>query len=404
MSINCISLGVISKYMFLVFLDSFVYICSFALESNSKILYKESYHPFVYLIIYSFSLCLSFSLLLINKICSKRKNNKVNHLISQENNPHFSNSVNIKRVSKKEKFLWFLLVSFIDFIVIFINLVLGISLILLNSMFFGILFLSLFSYKILKYKLYKHHYLSIIIILISFLIAIITYFYHSKAEPIDYLIVSLLGIIDTALYSLELTIDKYLIFSKYINSFEILFFQGIIELILGVISLTITTKFDFIDNFFDYYNKLDKKEVIILISLIINNFIYYPIALKIIDIFSPFFVLFIPLISLIIMIIISFAGIAFSINYSTIVDLFLFFLSFIFFLIFTEIIELNCLGLSYMTKRNIESRAKLDSIVEGDEIVRSDTEIGLEGYIIELNEFKQEEKITLNNNESSKED
>ena len=46
----------------------------------------------------------------------------------------------------------------------------------------------------------------------------------------------LLGLVTALLYSLELTIDKYLMFSKYINSYEIIFFQGIIELILGVIS------------------------------------------------------------------------------------------------------------------------------------------------------------------------
>ena len=401
MSIKCISLGQINKYMFLVLLDSIIYDCLGYFESKSKISQEENSHPIIYQIIYSFGLCLSISLLLIKKTFSKRKTNTI---ISQENNPYLYNLTKIKRVSKKEKLLWILLVSFIDFIVFFINLKVGKTKIFIISLIFGVLSLSLFSYKILRYKLFKHHYLSIIIISISFLIGLIMIFILEKNKIIDFLILAALCIVSTTLYSLELTIDKYLIFSKYINSFEILFFQGIIELIIGVISLTITTKYDFIDNFLDYYNEIDNNEFIFLILLIIFNFIYYSLVISIIDIFSPFFILFIPLLSITIIQIASIFGISFNFNYSTIYLIIIFILDFIMLLIFTEIIELNCFGLSYMTKRNIELRAQLDSITEGDEIVRTDTEIGVQGYIIELSGVKEEEKLMSNNNEYSKED
>ena len=401
MFIKCISLGQINKYMFLVLLDSIIYDCLGYFEWKSKISQEESSHPIIYQIIYSFGLCLSISLLLIKKTFSKRKTNTI---ISQENNPYLYNLTKIKRVSKKEKILWILLVSFIDFIVFFINLKVGKTKIFIISLIFGVLSLSLFSYKILRYKLFKHHYLSIIIISISFLIGLIMIFILEKNKLIDNLILAALCIVSTTLYSLELTIDKYLIFSKYINSFEILFFQGIIELIIGVISLTITTKYDFIDNFLDYYNEIDNNEFIFLILLIIFNFIYYSLVISIIDIFSPFFILFIPLLSITIILIASIFGISFNFNYTTIYLIIIFILDFIMLLIFTEIIELNCFGLSYMTKRNIELRAQLDSITEGDEIVRTDTEIGVQGYIIELNSVKEEEKLMSNNNEYSKED
>ena len=401
MFIKCISLGQINKYMFLVLLDSIIYDCLGYFEWKSKISQEENSHPIIYQIIYSFGLCLSISLLLIKKAFSKRKTNTI---ISQENNPYLYNLTKIKRVSKKEKILWILLVSFIDFIVFFINLKVGKTKIFIISLIFGVLSLSLFSYKILRYKLFKHHYLSIIIISISFLIGLIMIFILEKNKIIDNLILAALCIVSTTLYSLELTIDKYLIFSKYINSFEILFFQGIIELIIGVISLTITTKYDFIDNFLDYYNEIDNNEFIFLILLIIFNFIYYSLVISIIDIFSPFFILFIPLLSITIIQIASIFGISFNFNYSTIYLIIIFILDFIMLLIFTEIIELNCFGLSYMTKRNIELRAQLDSITEGDEIVRTDTEIGVQGYIIELNSVKEEEKLMSNNNEYSKED
>ena len=213
-----------------------------------------------------------------------------------------------------------------------------------------------------------------------------------------FFILFLIGIATTAFYSLELTIDKYLIFSKYINSYEILSFQGIIELILGVLSLIITTKYNFIDNFWDYYNKLDENEVIILILLILSNFINYSLIIIIIDILSPFYIILIFLISLLIIFL-------FRQDFSPLSIIFIlliFFYSFVT-LIFTEIIELNCFGLSYMTKRNIELRAHLDSIIEEGDKERNDSEIGLQGYIVELNDDMQEEKLLPNDIESSKE-
>ena len=58
-------------------------------------------------------------------------------------------------------------------------------------------------------------------------------------------------------------------------------------------------------------------------------------------------------------------------------------------LIFIEIIELNFCGLSYMTKKNIELRAKLDSALE----VNDDEKGGIdyEGYLLSLKDDKLKE-------------
>ena len=68
-------------------------------------------------------------------------------------------------------------------------------------------------------------------------------------------------------------------------------------------------------------------------------------------------------------------------------------------LIFIEIIQLNFCGLSTMTKKNIEERAKLDAILnddnddledniednkEGNDKVKADKRISLKEYSIEL--------------------
>ena len=106
MSIKCISLGQINKYIFLVLLAPIIYFCILIIESNSKYFKssaQKNKYPIVYLIIYSFGLCLSIILLLINKIYSKSKKSKT---FSQENIQYLSNLTRIKRVSKKEKYLW----------------------------------------------------------------------------------------------------------------------------------------------------------------------------------------------------------------------------------------------------------------------------------------------------------
>ena len=76
-------------------------------------------------------------------------------------------STHNKKITKNEKFLWILLCSVLDFIVSLIcvyNSIVEDDYIVLWPT--NILLLSLFVYLLLKMKLYKHHYLSIIIITI----------------------------------------------------------------------------------------------------------------------------------------------------------------------------------------------------------------------------------------------
>ena len=72
---------------------------------------------------------------------------------------------------------------------------------------------------------------------------------------------------------------------KFIKSYEILFFQGLI----GIITLIITTKiYETFDSFNEYINDLDGAEIGIFIGLMFTNFITYLIYYIIIDIFTPF--------------------------------------------------------------------------------------------------------------------
>ena len=134
-------------------------------------------------------------------------------------------------------------------------------------------------------------------------------------------------------------------------------FQGIIESILGIITLIIMTKYDYIDNYWKFIEKLNKKEIIIIILIILGRFLFHSMIMIIIDIFSPFYVFLVFVIGEI-----TFFSVSMKNDPIIIISSIIFFsVSLFTILVFIELIELNCFGLSYMTKKNIVLRARLDS-------------------------------------------
>ena len=113
------------------------------------------------------------------------------------------------------------------------------------------------------------------------------------------------------------------------------------------------------------------------------------------DIFSPFYILLVDNVQDIIDCFYTLN----EMNLSTIISSIVFLIIYIFMvLVFIELIELNFLGLSKMTKRNIELRAKLESMeaIEFDINDFSDaddkTDTIIEGYVI-----YDENGVELNN-------
>ena len=138
---------------------------------------------------------------------------------------------------------------------------------------------------------------------------------------------------------------------KYINPYEIMFFQGLFESIFSIIFLAITTKFGFIDNFFHFIDNIDNKEIGIIVAWIVAYFIYMLIFYKTIEIFNQFYLYFSILISEYIVFFIEIS------NYEVwqiIVSVFLMVICSFMILVFVEIIELNFCGISDMIKKNIE--------------------------------------------------
>ena len=249
-----ISFGHINLYFLLIPLGALFRAAKELIISNSTKFGetdKEKQHPIIITINYASGLCLSFIFFIIYKICNKRK--KISKIFLFEKIMYKSTSN--KKITKKEKFLWILLGSVIDFIA---NVIYAYNWLddeddYLLYWSTNIIFLALFSYLLLKMKLYKHHYLSVgTIFIIGIADNFISGYFDKDKIKQNYKGYIIYFIVESTFNSLYV-FNKFIMVNKFIKSYVILFFQGIIELVLGIISLVITTKyFKNFDNFFLY--------------------------------------------------------------------------------------------------------------------------------------------------------
>ena len=179
---------------------------------------------------------------------------------------------------------------------------------------------------------------------------------------------------------------------KNIISYEIIFAEGLIMVVFCIVTLIITTKLGVIDNFFDFINGVDQTEIYVFISLTLIQFILYSIEIIVINMFSPTHILLIYIIKDFLIVFIYLDDklplilyVVFRIGISCCI---------LMILVFTEIVELNFLGLSKMTKKNIELRARLDSVLElnitEDDISEND-KINYEEYYLYVDKIKPTE-------------
>ena len=400
---NIISFGHINLYILIILLGAIFNTAKYLITNKSKKLGEddpkkpESQHPVIITINYAMGLCLSFIFFIIYKIRNKR--NKTTNIFLLDNIINKSNIY--KEVTKKEKFLWILLGSIIDFIANIINSYNWVK--KDNYLCYwpsNILLMSLFSYLLLKMKLYKHHFLSIIIII---LISVAHTFFSGNLS-LDTLKENYKGYIiyffTEGTFNILYVLYKFFMIKKSIKSYGILFFQGLIELILGIIVLAITTKYcPELDSLFIFIEGIDGKEIFRFVSLIFINFITFLTIFIILDIFTAFHIFLLNIIS---EIIICLAEGIFNSNFYIMIIVYSIFLIISVFvvLVFIEIIHLNFCGLSYMTKKNIEERARLDSMLNDDNdddekndyIIKNndDETINLGEYSLELQEVNNE--------------
>ena len=397
-----ISFGKINKKFFiLMIIGTIIY----ALLDHLKTILKfsdENKHPIIFTISFSLAKCL-FSIILFFFLKFKKNSAaNINFTILEKKGRKLE-------VSKRQKFLWILLVSYINFTsnILYSIFCLDVNYLNdINTWLVDILSLALFSRFILKKKLYRHHFLSIIIfipfIALDFTFDMMSYngaFIRSLVNNLTHIIINLTYV----LY-------KYFMLVKCINYYEILTYEGIIELFLGIVTIIITTYIGYIDNFLDFIYDIDKIQIIYLIIFIFLQFFYYLIIVKIIDIFTAFhtflFSLFSELLfsflNLILYNTISFSLLNKSIKkplYAYILNVILISTCNFAIMVYLEWIELNFCNLSGKIKKNLEIRAQKEFKYEIG-YSYSDDSISIKGYSLDV--FKDEEEdeaVTFENDE-----
>jgi len=222
-----------------------------------------------------------------------------------------------------------------------------------NFWIFEIIFTCIFYYLIFKIKLYKHHYLSIVIIILTGLIIDLS-FKNLQNDIIDNWPFLLLRLLREILFSLREVIDKYIMEKKFCSIYELSMYNGLINLILlGIFSILNYYYFS-IDNFEEYFNNFNGIELLVLIGMMITQFGLYICSLFTSKNNTPCHVF----------IIYIFGQLAYYTDFSTNSIIFIICLIFILFisLIFNEIIEIKCFGLEENTRNNIAKRAKIEEL------------------------------------------
>ena len=253
-----------------------------------------------------------------------------------------------------------------------------------NSWYLYILITSAFYYIIFKIKLFKHHYLSIIIIILSGIIIDLV-LGNLQNDFLNHFFLLLISILRIILLSFYYVIVKYTIEKKFVSVYEIIFFIGIINFVMFIIFAIFDYFFFDIDDYEKYFTNFNGIELLVALGVMITQ-LGMDICITITDKNES------PCHIFIIFVFGQLAYYFFNLNEYLVIVIICLILMLFFTLVFNEIIEINLWGLSLNTKRNIINRAQSD----GDEtfIVKSET--------IEENNEKDdnaENLIELKNNE-----
>ena len=287
---------------------------------------------------------------LILKYRSKNK-----HKLESIKNNDLEDMEDIPTITQKDitkgKLLYIFLYNFIDFvqgIIIMYSIELKSNYWILN-----IFIASVFYYLIFKIKLYKHHYLSMILIIVIGIILDLV------LENLQYDIVNelkfvLLRLLSEILFSLNFVLIKYLFEKKFCSIYEISLSNGIINTSLYIILAIFDHYFFKLDNFGEYFEKFNIHELLVMIGLMITQLGLNLCILIINKTNTPCHIF----------IIYVFGQFAYYVDFSKISIIIIICLLLILFmsLIFNEIIEINWFGFEKNTNKNIIKRARMESV------------------------------------------
>ena len=339
---------------------------------------KYNKHPLIIGFNAGIGMSLSIIPLLIVKAKSRRdkkndksKVNQTQTLIGTNTASSWGDLSYLEKYDKKklriQKYLILLACAFLDFAQKFLSFFLK-SLIINNIWMFNIIFISIFDYCILRAKLYKHQYIScIIIVLLGIAATVIGLLGETGNIPLKLFLC--IGI--EIMYSLAIVLAKFLMDYRSCTPYEVTFYEWIFALIVNSILLAIFTNKPITDE----DGKLSK-----LLKLTIYNekiyidhfiaafkdmkvgqaflFILSALGRLISNLFGHIVVKHYTSSHIILVLILGEIGLAFKEKHEwkEIVQFVLFVIALFILLIFTEIIEINACDLEKNTRKNIQLR------------------------------------------------
>ena len=186
-----------------------------------------------------------------------------------------------------------------------------------------------------------------------------------------------LNFLNNILFSFNTVLKKYILEKTYCNAPELVSYEGIISFVLFIITLVISTIYEmkntnckyilydgkcFFDNFYAYYEGINKKEIFIFILVFIYYSLYYFFfyaTLKELSIFHIFLILIFED-KILYDIFLKYNEITKNDKWKLYVNIIIFFVLLFMLFVFTEIIEIYCFGMAKNSRRNILQRGACD--------------------------------------------
>ena len=262
-----------------------------------------------------------------------------------------------------------------------------------NIWIFNILFISIFDYFINKNTLYKHQYISSLIIIFLGIAATVIGLYGEEG---DIFIKFILCVSIEIMYSLAIVLSKYLMDHRSCSPFEVTFYEGIFALIVNSVLLGIFTNMPlssdegltdilrltyyegkiYLDNFYATFSNMGVGEAFLFLLSAIGRLIS--------NLFGHIVVKHYTSSHIILVLVLGEISLVFkeSTDWPNIVQFSLFCLVLLMLLVFTEIIEINACDLEKNTRKNIEMRVNNESKVDDN--------------IYDINSEKSDENKNLN--------
>lgn len=375
-------------------------IYKFVINLNPKFI-SVVYNPFLLSIYTEIGMILAFiPFLILKSRIREQKNNSITKYTKKQIQKHKLlieyEHYDIYKSTKWDKFKLIIISTIFDFLQTLLIYIFCMYCVY-NLWIFDIIFISLFSYLILKAKLYKHQYISmIVIIILGFGLNIIEYFKSEeqvKIKPVEIFI----KFIAEIFFCLNVVVNKHNMEKNFCTSYEICIWEGVINLILFVISLSIINSIGatiagikYPNNIYEYRNNFDKNDLYVIILVIVVSCVYNLLVIVTCEIFTPCHVL--------ILLIINECNYYLKMNKNKILNFIGFLillLIFFMFLFFIEVIELNLFGISINTKKNIGIRANDDKEMYIGEIDLSFDENDIENEKILDEEDEGKTKVEM---------